>query len=689
MRAQPDIVVLGIDKRVVLEIIPGKKLKGAPRLSATAGTIGRVESQGNGRYHALYTPPKEGSPPQIVLIAFWDSEDISTLGHVTIPIHANLTMQLESAPGATVIVDVGTHRSSPAVGNAKGEVTVTVRIAPGVTKATIHTTYPNGKRTVTEDTIDVPSWNRVQLIVGGTEAFADGRSVVPVRVVAVTRSGRLMSRGVQLNSTAGRFISLGSIDGYQAATYIARPRGSAATERISASIAGDRRSFDVRTLELKPLEPYDITVSDRVERVSEKDTDARFVVLATLRSRNKIAISGERLLFLAEPDCGRPKTRELGNGRYQAVFSVPKSLEDIVRKAGKIHVKVSHVAARGATAALSNEAEFSAHRLGLVIEVAKVTKVETRVMADGTRREVTVEVPELRRRPVLPSAPPVEVGLHLKPETIRANGRPSEVVVHLFDEDGKAVLGKRLNVVASAGRVTKVVEKESGYYYAEYQPPTIVDKTRTEFPVRIRVASDDGSVGYSESISIESSLASDFPAAEKRFRLGASVGGWIPLADSLGLGVDIDFLIRLKVLDRNFSVLVSAGAYFLNDVTRSDPTSPKVSADYQGKQVFSVVGGMLYRRVVGRPWFSLHAGLAGGAYVVGVDINQGGVITSQLSLLVGFQVPFGIEFKVGPGTIPLAFRFHQTIKQQPDTNVSSDPNNVQAFTIGTGYRMEF
>jgi hypothetical protein len=566
---------------------------------------------------------------------------------------------------------------------------VTVRIAPGVTKAKIHTTYPNGKRTVTEDSIDVPPWNRVQLIVGASEVVADGRSVVPVRVVAVTRAGRLTTSGVSLGAANGRILNSGRDGGYFAATYVPRPRGSHTTERISASLARDKRSFDVRILDLKPIEPFDITVSDRVERVSEKDADARFVVLATLRSRHKIAIPGERLAFIADPDLGRPRVREMGGGRYQAVYSLSKALEPAVRKAGTVRVKVAHIAARGGATALGNEAEFSAHRLGLETVVATVTKVETRVMADGSRKEVTVEVPELRRRPVLPSAPPVEVGLHLRPETIRADGRTSQVVLHLFDEDGKSVGGKRLRVVASAGRVARVVEKDRGYYFVDYQPPTIVDKTRTEFPVRIRVASDDGSVGYSESISIEASVASDFPVAEKRFRLGAGVGGWLPFGTAFGLAIDVDFLIRLKAADGNFHVLVATGAYFPQDaapVSASDATLGSVS---QRQRVFPLVGGLVYRRAMGRPWFSLHGGLAAGIYFVDEEASFSGVRSTQQSLLFGFQVPFGMEFKLGPGTIPLGVRFHQTILRQGSGAGITVAGTVQAFTIATGYRMEF
>ena len=143
----PERVVLGQDSRVTLEVrVPPDS--GPVRGAASSGAFTRERVEGGAVRVFEWTPPPVRHP-LVAVLAFWVEDgtppsDVtsagtgrSEVGIVRIPLLGKTRLDVSTAAGASVVVEVSSRRFGPVKADDKGRARVPVEVPPGVRAATV------------------------------------------------------------------------------------------------------------------------------------------------------------------------------------------------------------------------------------------------------------------------------------------------------------------------------------------------------------------------------------------------------------------------------------------------------------------------------------------------------------------------------------------------------------------------
>ena len=169
--AEPPHVQLGETSRARLRI----EARSLPRLSASAGRIEEVRSDGDGRWTAEYLPPDDSIPQFALIAAIADGE----AALFALPLWGQGDAVVKTRPRARIEVRIGEERY-PAIADDTGTAVVPVNVPPGVTAA------KHGAQSID---LHVPPLRLVHVAVDRGEAFADRAERLTVLLFAVTREG--------------------------------------------------------------------------------------------------------------------------------------------------------------------------------------------------------------------------------------------------------------------------------------------------------------------------------------------------------------------------------------------------------------------------------------------------------------------------------------------------------------------
>jgi hypothetical protein len=174
LSVSPEQVVLGRDTKVVVQV---KVPPGTSPLRAVAstGSLSPLPTTSRGVYAYRWVPP-DIRYPLLAVLAFWvdapeGPPDITT---VRIPLLGRTELELSTAPGAEVVVELGGRSFGPVRANRKGQAQVLVEVPPGVTEARV-LALAKGLRTDRTARLDVPP-ERPLLALLSPEVFPPGGS---------------------------------------------------------------------------------------------------------------------------------------------------------------------------------------------------------------------------------------------------------------------------------------------------------------------------------------------------------------------------------------------------------------------------------------------------------------------------------------------------------------------------------
>jgi len=117
VKSEPAAVTLGKDSAAQLEVLA----EGAERVTVTAsaGTVGPVESLGAGKFKARFTPPADKHPQVALILAEVEIKGERSFGWYALVLKARATLDIDTKPRAKVTAKVGTETFGPAVADAR------------------------------------------------------------------------------------------------------------------------------------------------------------------------------------------------------------------------------------------------------------------------------------------------------------------------------------------------------------------------------------------------------------------------------------------------------------------------------------------------------------------------------------------------------------------------------------------
>ncbi|MCE9671126.1 hypothetical protein LY474_25270 [Myxococcus stipitatus] len=153
--ATPSQLLLGRDTQVRLEVrvAPGT---GPVRAAASSGAFTEDRLEG-GPVRAFTWKPPPVRHPMVALFLFWveTREGPSRVTRLRLPLSGQTTLDVATAPGASVVVVVGEKRFGPVQANAQGKARVLLEVPPNEVSARVLATR-GALRTDAATPLDVP-----------------------------------------------------------------------------------------------------------------------------------------------------------------------------------------------------------------------------------------------------------------------------------------------------------------------------------------------------------------------------------------------------------------------------------------------------------------------------------------------------------------------------------------------------
>jgi len=123
----------GTTAHVTIEVPEGAS---APRLSASAGSIGEVVRQADGTWAAQYTPPDETVPQVAIISAVARTERGGPqAAYVAVPLWGQGDAVVKTRPHARIEVSIADQTFGPVKADATGTALVPVVVPPGIAAA--------------------------------------------------------------------------------------------------------------------------------------------------------------------------------------------------------------------------------------------------------------------------------------------------------------------------------------------------------------------------------------------------------------------------------------------------------------------------------------------------------------------------------------------------------------------------
>jgi hypothetical protein len=321
--ANPPELVLGQDASSTINIqVTGAAGELALELRPTAGEVANLTPLGNGRYSALFTPPKVNYP-QVSIITVADRNDPGrSYGTIAIPLVGKTSYPITSTPGANVMLRVGERDFGPIQADATGRANVPIVVPPGVQQATLTTAAGAETKTETID-LKVPESKRIALFPAYAGLPGDRGVTVPVRVAVTTAKGEPAS-AAQVNISASSGTITAAVhegNGIYKADYTPAATLAVGQVSLAASLAAQPGvQTDTITMPVVPVRPGGVTLSAEPGLLPQGATG--FKALVQVVSPEGKGMSGQQVLMVANGAELRESVKDLKGGDYQALFDL-------------------------------------------------------------------------------------------------------------------------------------------------------------------------------------------------------------------------------------------------------------------------------------------------------------------------------------------------------------------------------
>ncbi|KFE69359.1 hypothetical protein [Hyalangium minutum] len=167
LRSDKAFVTSGDSARIELSALDdtGKPLRDVQvSLTVNAGSVTEPVAAEDGTFRATYQPAgQEG--PQVALFHATVKRGASNSGAwLALPVHGNHLLRVRVAPRSRVKVLVGAASYGPVTASASGEVSVPVKVPPGVTSAEVTATERSGRARTQTVALPEPTFARIRLV---------------------------------------------------------------------------------------------------------------------------------------------------------------------------------------------------------------------------------------------------------------------------------------------------------------------------------------------------------------------------------------------------------------------------------------------------------------------------------------------------------------------------------------------
>ncbi len=340
--ANPSQLLLGQDAsstiNIQLDVASGESLQDVHlAVAPSAGEVTNLTYLGNGRYTALFTPPKVNYP-HVAILAVVDQQDPSrSYGVVSIPLVGKTAYPVTTSPGAKVMLKVGNREFGPIEADAKGQATVPIVVPPGVQEGTLTTAVGSETRQQKLD-LKVPEARRIKLFPVHAAVPADKAFTVPVRVAVTTPEGNPASNAQVTVSASVGTVSAPVHEGNGIYRVDFTPPVDVAGSQVTfaATLASNPSvQVDKVTMPLTPIRPGSVKLTAEPMRLPPGATG--FKAMVQVLGPDNVGMGGKEIVFAANGAQLKEPVKDLRSGDYQGIFQVtgtgPVELAATVRTA--------------------------------------------------------------------------------------------------------------------------------------------------------------------------------------------------------------------------------------------------------------------------------------------------------------------------------------------------------------------
>jgi hypothetical protein len=325
LSANPPSIVLGQDPTATLaiQLTPAAGVNPADLnlyVAASAGEVANLTYLGDGRFTALYTPPKVNFPQVVILTAVDRRDPTRSYGSMSIALLGRTNFPVDAVPSARVVMRVGDRDFGPVPADASGKANIPITVPPGVEKALAIIATNDQTRQESVD-LKVPETRRVAFVPTFTGIPLDGSVKIPIRVTVVTPTGAPASeQAVNLTASVGTLSpAVSEGQGVWRADYTP-PIGGADTRVTFVASLASSSAIQTDTLEvpLSPVRPGSLTLSTEPAKLPQGATG--FKLFAKALGSDGVGLAGRNILFAASGAKLRDSVKDMKSGDYTATF---------------------------------------------------------------------------------------------------------------------------------------------------------------------------------------------------------------------------------------------------------------------------------------------------------------------------------------------------------------------------------
>lgn len=332
--ASTTTLVLGRDTEATLSFtlpsVGGLPTASDALVRVTSGEITRVVALGGGRFSARYEAPSVNYPHLAIVTVTDRRNPGSVWGTISLELQGKVDYPVTAAPGANVILRVGTREFGPVQADASGKGSVPIVVPPGLSMAT-QIVADGASLTETGLDLRVPDTKRVALFDVPPSVPADSRVRVPVRVVVVRADGSVDGEGVPvLSATAGRVSDpLPQSPGVYLAQYTPPDGRISMAATIQVSLSGNPNQSDAVEIALVPPLPAQVQLKSEPAQLAKAGTGLK--LYASLFAADGSGLPERSLRVRAAGAVLKGPVADLQGGDYRAELSAEGDTDVLLR----------------------------------------------------------------------------------------------------------------------------------------------------------------------------------------------------------------------------------------------------------------------------------------------------------------------------------------------------------------------
>lgn len=284
-------------------------------LEASSGRVGPLTQNDDGTWSATWTPTSSFSDPQHVVFTATDATTPNqVVGYGALPVLLERAQQVSAPAGSQNVLVIGNAQYGPTTAGPDG-VTVTAKLDPRVTTATLQSVDELGNRKDSQVTLELNSPDLLAL--APLPAVLPTDHTLVVHVLALSGDGEAWrGEAPKLNGASGENLGEGWY-------------------RFTLTTAADPGSLSIEATLGELKDSHKITLVDAVPRVAlssdpaalkEKERD--FHVTAHLQRADGAAMTKRKIQVQAEGASKLAGTRDNGDGTYTQKLRMSSKADD-------------------------------------------------------------------------------------------------------------------------------------------------------------------------------------------------------------------------------------------------------------------------------------------------------------------------------------------------------------------------